>query len=142
MEQAYSENLVGPDGRIARFSVHHVIEAAGGLVPKQAVETLPGAIGQLFIMRIARQFLHGTECVVPERLNLDRFSVPRRHNPVTHLGVHPGKLYSGLTGQQQAVVIHADAVPRATLMPRDNIREYARQSGLNEAGVSRMLDER
>ena len=112
MKQADGENLVGPDGLVAAIAVDHVVETARGFVPELLAKTVPRAIGQLLVVcagdvvpKAPRQVFHGAERVVPERLNLDGFAMPRRDHPIADLGVHPSELHSGLAGQEQAVVV-------------------------------------
>ena len=123
-------------GRIApslRVAIHHVKETAGRFIPELPAKAIARPVRQLLVVRgiasfpeALRQIFHRAQGVVPERLNLDRLSAPRRDHPVAHLGVHPGQLHSGLAGPQQAVVVHADSVSRAALMPRDDVRAARR----------------
>ena len=75
--------------------------------------------------------------VVPERVDLDGFTAPRRHDPVADLGIHPGQLKARSALPQQAVVrIDADAEPRAGEVVLDDIDEL-RQQRVEQRAVAR-----
>src|SRR5215468_5515947 len=151
IRKADSKNLVGTDAGIRHTAIHHVVKIATLLVPKLAIEAPSGqsrqaaiAFAPAFIAQPLREVLHDTERVVPERLNLDRISVPRCNHPIADLGVHPGQLHSGLTRMQQTVRVDFDAKPSATQMPFDNVIEYAKEitDELEVASVSEIRADR
>ena len=59
--------------------------------------------------------------VVPERVDLDRFSAPWRHHPIVHFRVHPGQLIAFLPLRKQTVhrVDMNAEVCAAQMMPND-----------------------
>src|SRR5690242_7552729 len=79
--------------------------------------------------------------VVPKGIDFDRLASPRRDNPVTDLGVHPGELISLLSLAQEAVArIDADAEARAAAMMLDNVEQrWQKQTQGDEIlGVSKI----
>src|SRR6266404_3509883 len=98
MPQADGENLIGPDRTVAApVTSDGVVQAAGLLIPELAFEAAFGARGHLAevfpvraITKLTGKFLKRTKRVVPQRLDLDRLTVARRNNTVSHLRVHPG----------------------------------------------------
>ena len=47
---------------------------------------------RLVAARLAQPAFEKLERVKPERVDLDRLSAARRHDPIAHLRVHPGEL--------------------------------------------------
>ena len=130
VEKADGEDLVRPDGTVAHLAIHHIVEAAGRLVPEQAGESFVGPVRQFAVMgaigllaESAGQVLHNAERVVPECLDFDRFANALRHYPIAHLGIHPGELHARFAGLEQAIAVHADAVARAAFVPGNDVRE-------------------
>src|SRR5260370_5359417 len=94
--------------QIAQLSSEKALE-------KTLANTLPLClVGRSVFAAFVNERRQATQDVVPERLDLDRLADPRRDDPVTHFGVHPGELNAVRAGPQQAVVrVNADSVPRS-----------------------------
>ena len=52
------------------------------------------------------KFLHDLQRIIPERIDLHRFSVARGGNPVTDTHVHPGDLVKTASGMDETVLLH------------------------------------
>jgi hypothetical protein len=127
--QANGQDLVWPDRAvIARRAVEHVVERTGVLIGKVR-KTCVHPFGKVAVslgrsVERLGESRHHAQCVVPQRIDLDRFADARRHHPVAELGVHPGELHSGHAGAQQRVRrIHSNAVARAANVPFDDVGE-------------------
>src|SRR5688572_4277316 len=97
MSQADGENLVRPNRTVFLITVDDVKQTVRFLVPEQMVEALTSVAGKLAekglrpaIAKPARELFHGAQSVVPESLNLNGFAMPRRDDPVSYFGIHPG----------------------------------------------------
>src|SRR5437868_5377686 len=77
------------------------------------------------------EILHDFQRIEPERLNLNRLSHARGYYTVTDFSVHPGKLHSGFTGMEQAILQHANVVAGATQVPIDDAGEDGIKLGLH-----------
>ena len=64
----------------------------------------------------------------------------RRHDPIADLGVHPRQRNARRSRAQEAVVVHANAVPRAAIVPRHGVREHRQQLIENERLVAAGLE--
>ena len=71
--------------------------------------------------------------VDPQRLDLDRLADAWGHDPVPHLGVHPGELDAGRAGGEQAVGVHPNAVARALGVTVENLEDGALQASRRRA---------
>ena len=91
------ENLVRSKRRVvAVLAIDDVVEIAAGRVPEAAIEgsaRLVGVGDELIgfgVLRFAQLIRQQAECIVPERVNLDRFAAARGHHPIADFGIHPG----------------------------------------------------
>src|SRR5437763_5162399 len=85
---------------------------------------LPGLRGRRRCGECAPRTLHTYAAALPQ------IWIPpgRHHPPPTVVGarnarVHPGELHPFGTGEEQAVLIHPDAVARSANVPGDDVRE-------------------
>ena len=67
------------------------------------------------------KFLHDLQRIIPERIDLHRFSVARGGNPVTDTHVHPGDLVKSASGVDQPVVFHINAEIRSFFIGGDDL---------------------
>ncbi len=131
------KQLVGAAGWIvaAGRAVHNVVEVTALCVPESGVEGVTGLIGMtgdpsrfVFPIRLVKPVFENAKRVVPERVDLDRFSAPRRDHPAVDLRVHPGELITFLPLHQEAVgMIHVNAEPGSAQVMPDNIEELRKQ---------------
>src|SRR2546422_8657425 len=89
MRKAHGKNLIRPDGSVAHFSIDDVEETSGAFVPEQLAEALLCAFRHRAessrggdVVPPRRKVFHGSEGVVPERLNLDRHTPPRSNHVI------------------------------------------------------------
>src|SRR5881397_329373 len=73
------------------------------------------------------------ECIIPKRINLDRFAATRRYHPVAHLRIHPRELITFGALREQAVAwidMNVEAsTPQMMLGDIDQDRQQQVQSG-------------
>src|SRR4051812_41250058 len=76
---------------------------------------------------VAQPGLQEPQRVVPKRIDLDRFTAPRRYHPITNLRVHPGKLIALLPLVKEPVFgIDLDAESRSAQMMVDHVDELGK----------------
>ena len=126
----HREYLIGAKRRIAYswpvVGIDHIVEASIRLVPEALVEGAEPALEHLAVP--AGNLLGDPERVQPERLDLHGLADARRHDPVAHLGVHPGELHSRLTAGEQAVGVEPYAVSSAPAVSVDDFGDRSPQA--------------
>ena len=135
------------------LTVDDVVEVAAVVVPEALVERRPR--GRCMLPELAAGSLtlllrdpagQQAERVVPEGVDLDGLATARRHDPVVHLGIHPGELIPlGALAEQPISGIDADAEARAAQVVVDDVAQDREQQlerrtvvGRDEVAVERV----
>src|SRR5262245_21981157 len=128
--QTDGKDLIRPDRAIALSAVDDVVQTAGRLVPKKAVNTGVCSFSHRARLLLTSgmairlcQRLHDAQGIVPQRLNFHGLTIAWGHYPVTDPRIHPGELHPWLSSREQTVSVDFDAVVRPVYMPGDDVSE-------------------
>src|SRR5580700_2772345 len=122
--QACGDNLVRTKFFHRVIFGEHVIQATPLRIPELRAKTVADehcfrAISlRRGIAQLSGPRRRKGEGSVPERVDLNRFAVAWRYDPIAHLGVHPRKLRTRSARSQEMIVgVHTDRIPGAALVP-------------------------
>ena len=131
--QRHGQQLIGSQSVVvASRPIDHVAAVAARVVPEPGkpgpCAFCQGSVRLGRFPQSAREFSHAAQPVIPQGTDLDRLADARRHDPISHLGVHPGQLHAGLAGIEQTVfLIQVDSIARASLVPGNDLSQYGKQ---------------
>src|SRR6266550_5507060 len=100
------------------IGVDDIVEAGALSIPKTAAKTVETA-RQRFLPSVI-ELTADPQGIQPQRLNFHRLADAWRYNPVAHLGVHPCELHARNARREQPILIHVDAVARASQVATQN----------------------
>ena len=127
MMKADREDLIRANGCVATVTIDHIEKTILDRIPERDVETpaghlrhLPEEYRSINVTRLVSDVFHNTQCVVPERLNLDRLPVSgvTTQSPTLasiHVSCTPGS-----PQESKPSLVYLDPVSGSSQMPIDD----------------------